>query len=80
VDVICEISRVESWQCTLFDFDFDGLGPEEAEGAATTLFAVRSRAPVPTALWLVESIGVGREHGAAHEWDGTHKPAWPPPA
>jgi hypothetical protein len=78
-DVLCSVERVRSWDCTSFEFDFDGLTPDEARAAAEMLFAAQRRAAHPTALWLVDFVGVGREHGAAHRWDGTQAPGWPPP-
>jgi hypothetical protein len=77
VDVLCTIRRVVGWASTLFDFDFDGLTADDAARVATILFQARQLLEHPTTLWLVESVGLGVEHGPAHEWDGAQAPAWP---
>jgi hypothetical protein len=79
VDVLCTIARVANWESTLFDFDLDGLTPDEGGKVETILFHARRLTDHATTLWLVENVGLGAEYGPAHGWDGGHAPAWPPP-
>ena len=78
-DVPCRVQRVAQWESTLFSFGLGGLSPEEARETAAILFETQRVTERATQLWLVDFVGLGVEHGSAHEWDGTHAPAWPVP-